>query len=100
TDATVFYCFTCVSLLGTVAAYYNILSILGADSLIRVFRNNTANDLRAALYTGYSIGPASLRYCSALSGGISMFRVVSGRVGISDILAQFALIGASAISGR
>jgi hypothetical protein len=65
-----------------------------------MLRDNTANDLRAALYASYSIGPASLRYCSALSGGISMFRIVSGKVGIWDVLALAALIGASAISGR
>lgn len=100
TDANVFYCFTLISLLGVLAAYYSILTILDTASLLRILRDNTANDLRTALYTTYSIGPASLRYCSALSGGISMFRIVSGRVGIWDVSALAALIGASAISGR
>ena len=100
TDVNVFYCFTFVSLLGTLAAYYRIVTVLGLDSLMRTFRDNTANDLRAALYASYSIGPASLRYCSALSGGISMFRIVSGKFGLFDFLALLALIGASAISGR
>lgn len=100
TDVSMFYCFTIVSLLGVVAAYYQILTIIGADSLGRIFQESRANDLRAALYSEYSIGLSSLRYCSALSGGISMFRIVSGRVGIWDFIALVALIGASAISGR
>jgi hypothetical protein len=100
TDARVFYSFTIISLIGVSAAYYNIIEVLGAENLLRVFQDSSANELRAALYTGYSIGLASLRYSSGLSGGLAMFRIVSGKIGIWDVLALLALVGASAISGR
>lgn len=96
------YCaISIVAWIGVGSAYYHIIGLIGLGGIALAVSRNTVNDLLMALYSDYTVGLYSLRYTSAIAGGIALFRFLSDqRLSLFDVLNAFALLGTAAISSR
>jgi len=69
---------TMVGALGFAALMLFLLSQVGFSGVKGFLMEGQGNQLKDVLYEDYSIGPLSLRYVVILSGGVAIFRMLSG----------------------
>jgi hypothetical protein len=78
-DDFIAYCFlSVVGFIGFVYITNLMVSTFGFINLAVIVASGEANQLHKALYTDYSIGLSSLRYVVILSGGLAIYRIISG----------------------
>ena len=93
-----------LSVIGALGAGYSIYyagSKMGAEEITNLISNGQANKLKKALYDNYSIGLPSLRYVVILSGGLAIYRLITGLSrGLWEIANLAALLGTTLLSSR
>jgi len=90
-DDFIAYCFlSVVGFIGFVYITNLMVSTFGLNNLAVIIAGGEANQLHKTLYTDYSIGLSSLRYVVILSGGLAIYRIISG---ISRSVLDFFNIG-------
>lgn len=100
-DPWVYYALTAVSAFATAYLLFYLAQKLSLRGIYDLMSDSQANDIKAALYEEYTIGPLSLRYVAILSGGLALYRVLSG-VGRNwmDLANFFFLIVTASVSSR
>jgi hypothetical protein len=69
---------TAIAAIGVILSYAVVLAP-DPDLLIRTVRYQQVNEIKRALYADYHVGLFTLRYVSAIGGGIAVFRALSRR---------------------
>jgi hypothetical protein len=77
-DETFYRVVTLIAAIGVGLSYASII-IDDPDLVLRTIRDQQVNDVKRALYGDYQVGLYTLRYVSALGGGIAAFRILSRR---------------------
>ncbi len=77
-SSSAYLALTMVGALGFAFLILFLLSQVGLSGARSILMEGQGNQLKEALYEDYSIGPLSLRYVVILSGGVAIFRMLSG----------------------
>jgi hypothetical protein len=77
-SSSAYLALTIVGSLGFAFLMLFLVSQVGLSGIKTVLMEGQGNQLKDALYEDYSIGPLSLRYVVILSGGVGIFRLLSG----------------------
>jgi hypothetical protein len=77
-SSSAYLALTMVGTFGFACLILFLLSQVGFSGIKSVLMEGQGNQLKDALYEDYAIGPLSLRYIVILSGGVAVFRMLSG----------------------
>jgi hypothetical protein len=77
-SSSAYLALTAVGALGFSCLILYLASQVGLSGIKTFILEGQGNQLKEALYEDYSIGPLSLRYIVILSGGVAIFRIISG----------------------
>ncbi|MEI9894339.1 MAG: hypothetical protein WDN28_10765 [Chthoniobacter sp.] len=98
------WCYRLFSIIGAGGAAYALFyvsSVVGVGQLPDLIMDGQANQLKMALYDDYSIGLLSLRYAVILSGGLAIYRLITGLSrGLWEALNLGSLLGVGLLSSR
>jgi hypothetical protein len=95
-----YYGLVCFAIIGMLATYYQVFQVRGLAGMIQSIARNTMNDFKAALYQDYSIGLVSLRYVSAICGGIGMWRLMNRSRSPVNVVAVACWVATAAVASR
>lgn len=94
----VYYLLTIVSVIGTVATFVSLGSL---GLIMAAIRDQQVNQLKEALYSGYSAGVLTLRYTCALAGTYALYRLILlRRFGLLDLLNLLCVLMCAFLSAR
>lgn len=93
-----YYILTFISVVGTISTF---LSLGSLGLIMAAVRDQQVNELKEALYSGYSAGILTLRYTCALSGTYALYRIILlKRIGPIDIVNLICVLLCAFLSAR
>jgi len=96
-DDTFYRSITVIAAIGVGICYLAVL-IPDPDLIVRTIRDQQVNEVKRALYDNYRVGPYTLRYVSAIGGGIAAYRIITRRrIDLWDI-ANVVILGLAAFA--